>query len=176
MKNRFVHYTTALLSALLVITAMPLSAMSVGREGTPYMQDGIQWQPVYIKDDNGELNAALPGDPHSGFSDGWFWVASEYNGGIYDIKTPGAKFTPPKTLEVLLAQAQYLLPAGTTINVLESIQPAVRFVLECLIQEDGEAPRILRIYTTDKLLFVAAVQDEDLTLSEAFFKTINVIR
>ncbi|MFQ5729141.1 MAG: hypothetical protein ACE5GN_02120 [Waddliaceae bacterium] len=175
MKNRFVAYTTACFSVFLLLTAIPLSAITVGVEGQPFTQDGIQWQPVYIQDDDTDLQAALPGKPTTGMSKGWLWVASQFQGSIYEIKTPVWGYVPPATLDELLNQVQPLLPEGTSISTLESTQPAVKFVLECHIQQGGP-PRILRIYTTETRFYIALVQDGSFAFSDPFFGTINILK
>jgi hypothetical protein len=163
---------------LLVLSAFSMQsfALSIGRNGTAYEENGISWQPVQLNDNNQGFTAALPGQPRSGISTPWYFVYSKHQMTDYEIHTSASeRFLPPgseadflKSMENDIEENEYFVP-------ITAAAPEVLYAAEIYTndKQTGEMVKIWRQYwTADNRIYYAIVEGQNLSLAPEFFNKI----
>lgn len=151
-----------------------LSALSIGRDGDPYIQDGIEWQKVYYNDTDAGFTGILPGSPKSGMSNGYCYSTSQYNGVFYEFHTLlGRRYNPPKTEADFISQLNEAYGTEVSITPVSPTQKKVKYCAD-IICNDGK--KIVRIFWSQNCLYWAIVEGEDLSLAFFVFDSFQVTK
>ena len=160
-----------LILCLLAITG-PLSAMSLkmGRNGPPFTENGIQWQPVHYQESskNRYLAANLPGEPRTSLSSEGIFLNSNYENAFYQVQVLGDN--APKTIK----EAKELLEKTRDLQinkVRKSPQPNCNFAIEYQVKTDQSLIRGC-FFGTDSGAYLA-VSDGDNLIAKPFFESVK---
>jgi hypothetical protein len=160
-----------------VATTQSFAAMSIGRNGSPYVENGISWQPVQFTENNQGFTAAVPGQPKSGITTPWYFVYSNYEKTDYEIHTSAnERFLPPSSDADFLTTMEKLIDANEYFIPVEAAFPEVLYAAEVSTndQETGDLVKIWRLYwTADNRMYYAVVDGPDLSLAPEFFNKIT---
>lgn len=163
---------TALLTLCLLGTT-GLNALSIGREGAPFLQDDIEWQMVKYEHNDCGFVATLPGSPRSGIRNASVYTASTLNDTHYEVHTPFANLSAKPSLEDFVANVQRSLGEKASVNLLPSNQQAVIAIVEVIFHSES---KLMRMYYCDKNIYYAYATGEELSLAPAFFESITIIK
>jgi hypothetical protein len=160
---------------LAILTSMyvtPLLGMSIGREGTPYVKNGIEWQKVSYKNDDTGFTAAMPGTLGSGISNGDVFSYSHYQDVDYEINCSlNERYVLPKKEAQFMEQVSDVFESRALIIPIHSNQKKVKYIAELHFNEES---RVIRIYCSKNCLYWAHVEGEDLSLAPLFFDSIEI--
>lgn len=171
MKKFQIFIFTALLS--FTLTGF-LSAFSIGREGSPYVENGINWQGVCYKNNDAGFIASMPGSPTSGISGGDAYSYSNYKDVDYEIHTSlSTRYTPPKKEKDFIKQVQDAFIGEATVVPVSSNQSNVKYIAEIYFNEES---KIVRVYCSNNCLYWAIVDGNDLSLAFLFFDMIIITK
>lgn len=149
-----------------------LSALSIGREGDPYFENGIDWQKVCYKNENSGFEAVLPGSPSSGLSGKDVFTHSNYLDVDYEIHCSYAtSFIVPKTAKLFLQKIEEVFGHEAMVITLPSNQKKVKYIAEIYYNEEN---KVVRVFCSKNWLYWAIVQGEDLSLAPLFFESIKI--
>lgn len=173
-------FKRAAISMLLVFSAASapsFAAMSIGRNGSPYEENGISWQPVQFNENGQGFKAALPGQPKSGITGAWYFVYSNYEETDYEIHTScRARSLPPSSDADFLTYMEKEIDDNEYFVPVDAALPDVLYAAEISTnnKETGNLEKIYRLYwTADKRIYYAVVSGPNLSLAPDFFKTIT---
>lgn len=166
--------TLSTLILLGLISAQPLFAMSVGRDGAPYTENAVQWQPVKYEDRDTGFVAALPGEPKSGFSNGNVYAYSKFKQTSYEIHSSlNKRYQPPEEEKLFLDQIETAFSEEAQVKSISSEQSNILYIAEIHFKS---ADKIVRLYCSSNQLYWAIVAGDDLTLAPDFFETIQITK
>ena len=149
-----------------------LSALSIGRDGSSYVQDGIEWQKVCYKDSDAGFTGTLPGSPSSGISDGWAFSSSKYNGVLFEFHTElGAIYNPPETEKEFINGLYEVFGTKASISPISSPQKNVKYCAEMIFNNEN---KIGRVFCSENRLYWAIVDGADLSLAPFVFDSFQV--
>ena len=152
----------------------PLSALSIGRDGPSYIQDGIEWQNVYYKESDAGFTGTLPASPVSGISNGYVYCGSSYNNVFFEFQTPlEGKYHPPKTKQDFINECHEAFGAEASISYISPTQTKVKYCAD-IIFNDGN--KIVRLFSSKNRLYWAIVEGPDLSLAPFVFDSFQVTR
>lgn len=152
----------------------PLSAMSIGRDGPSYIQDGIEWQHVYYKDSDAGFTGTLPGSPMSGISNGCAYSGSEYNDVIFEFHTQlGEQYNPPKKEKDFINELYEAFGTEALISSVYSTQKRVKYCAD-IIFNDGN--KMIRVFCSKNRLYWAIIAGADLSLAPFVFESFQVTK
>ena len=93
--NKFKAFS--LLTIFSLALAGSLSALSIGRVGSSYEENGIVWQDVSYDNNDVGFVGSIPGSPKSGISSGYAFTYSRYLGVDYELNSEvNDRYTPPR--------------------------------------------------------------------------------
>lgn len=170
MKNVFLFILTLIFSLLGTET---LSAMSIGREGTSYFENDIEWQRVSYKDDDAGFEALIPGSPSSGISNGDVYTHSKYQNVRYEIHCRLNERYKPQKKEQNFIQKVAEAFEEALVEPIISDQKTVKYIAEIYYNEES---KIARVYCSKNCLYWAIVEGEDLSLAPIFFDSIEITK
>lgn len=167
------YFTFLTLSALLLTE--PLSAYSIGKEGNPFVSDGISWQKVYFDNDETGFTAVMPGSPVSGISQGFAYCYSDFEGVKYEIKISlNQKLVVPDSAESFLNELNQLFGAHCQINLLKNQDPNVKYTVELKLNSNDKIGRFL--VSHNNALYTALVAGDNLSFAEQFLESIVITK
>lgn len=153
---------------------LPLSALSIGRDGSSYIQDEIEWQDVSYKDTDAGFTGTLPGSPRSGLIDGCAYCMSDYNGTLFQFNTEiGVTYKPPKKEKDFIRQLSEAFGDDASISSISLSQKNVKYCAE-LNFHDGD--KIIRVYSSKNRLYFAIIEGEDLSLAPFVFDSFQITK
>ncbi len=163
-----------LISIVLLFSIQQLSAFSIGKEGQPYFENSIEWQPVKYDDDDAGFYMAFPEMPKCGLSNGDVYAYSKYKNVHYEMHTSlSGRFLPPKKEYDFMMLVNDAFAAEAEILVIPSSQKNVKYIAEIYWNKMG---KVVRLYCSSNQLYWVIVEGEDLTLAPLFFDTVNITK
>jgi len=166
--------TFSALILLGLISVQPLFAMSIGRDGAPYTENEVQWQPVKYEDRDTGFVAALPGEPRSGFSNGNVYAYSKFKQTAYEIHSSlNERYQPPKEEKLFLFDLEIAFSEEAEVELISSEQSNILYIAEIRFKS---ADKIARLYCSSNQLYWAIVAGDDLMLASDFFETIQITK
>lgn len=170
--NKFFVISVVLFS----FVASAAFAMSIGRDGPSFEENGIMWQPVKYEDGKSGFKAAFPGEPTSGISSPWNYIFSAYGTSHYEIhfhmqdrvKTPKNEKTFLKHIEESMSETDVLTP-------LDISSKFVIYAAEVTSYDSSKnLVKMYRVYLgKDNVLYFAIIEGQDFSLAAEFFNKIN---
>jgi len=159
---------------VLFLAINSLSAFSVGRDGDPYFEEAVSWQPVkYVNHDCG-YKAALPGDSRSCLANDLVYNYSEFEGTVYEIHTNlNGRYQPPKTEHEFLTQIEVAFGDIVEIQPILSNQRKVKYVVDLVWKEKN---KMARLFCSSNQLYWALIEGNDLSLAPFFFETVQITK
>jgi len=166
---------TAIFTAILFFALTGyLSALSIGREGPSYVENGVEWQKVCYENIDVGFIASIPGSPTSGISGAYAFTRSNYQDVGYVINSNlNERYTPPEEEIDFIQQIKNGFEGQATVLPIASNQKTVKYIAE-LYFNDGSV--IGRIYCSKNCLYFAIVKGKDLSLAPFFFDTIKITK
>lgn len=155
-----------------------LSAFSIGRMNQTYVANHVIWQKVHYEDEKGHMQAAIPGDPCSGFSNDYCFIYSDYGNSYYQIHlNPYLQFKAPAKVQEFLAMLNPL-PAHTKAYVVKPPKPHIRYAIELHTYNDAETQieKVMRVYATNSQVYYMYVLGSDLSIAYDFLNSIEIFK
>lgn len=180
MKNHFRQYKSLFLIFFLFFSAIsvPSFAMTIGRDGDPYEENGVLWQPVKFEENNRGFKAEFPGKPMSGISTPWYYISSSFGLSEYEIHTHMSdRYELPKNETQFNDILLTLVENNEMYTILKPSNHAVRYEAEVLTRDlnTGNHTKIWRLYwTSDERVYIAIVEG-DISSSAQFFNKIRFV-
>ncbi|WP_075883252.1 hypothetical protein [Candidatus Protochlamydia sp. W-9] len=168
--------TILLITVLAVVTALPLTALSMGRLGEPFEREGHTWQKVYYEDEKRSIQADLPGSPIAGFSNGVCYLYSQYQNVNYEVHlAPSEKFKAPKKMDEFIALFKNI--PNATIHPLVPDRRKVRYMVqvEQFNETKSNCLAVARIYATEDTLYYAIIEGNNFDLADSFFNSVKIL-
>ena len=161
MKN-FIN--TLLLAIALLGTPSIASALSMGRDGQPHVENEISWQPMHIEMNGHDAKFELPGKASAMMSNGSIFTQSKHEGLLYKVFYFDLKaLEHPETQEQFYdAVANAIKGSNLTITPISVKNPGVVYAAELLYANDQ--PILQRIYQTKDAIYSLVGSDNEITL------------
>lgn len=171
MKNVFLFIFAALFT---LASTETLSAMSIGRDGTSYFENDVEWQKVSYRNDDAGFEALIPGSPISGISNGDVYVHSKYQNVHYEIHCSlDERYKPQKKEQNFIQKVAEAFEEESTVEPIGSDQKTVKYIAEIY---HNEGNKITRVYCSKNCLYWAIVEGENLSLAPLFFDSIEITK
>lgn len=153
------------LACFLVATHLSAASLSMGRDGEPFTEEGIKWQPVHYSSDERYVKANLPGEPRSVMSSDGIYMYSNYDNAIYELQIQN--MFPEKPEE---GKKQLEKTSGLKVTkIVKAPQPGCLYAIEYQLKTDNSSLKG-RLFATKKGAYLALSNGE---VAEAFFESVK---
>lgn len=151
------------------------AALEFGRTGRSYTIEGNKWHDVQIKDESFFVTGSIPGSPKPEMKEGWINFESLYHNSYYSYQAslPSINYVVPKNEDELNRFYNYAALGGK-FEKFHSDKKNVKYAVQAnFMTKEGFHGR-MRIYTTDKNIYILTVVGYDLSLADNFFDSFDI--
>lgn len=148
--------------------------MSIGKQGTSYVQNDIPWQKITYENTDSGFMAALPGTVQVGTVNGEVFGFSRHQDVVYEIHTHmSQRYAPPSTEKAFLQELEKAFSKQATIAMTRPTQKRVKYSAELHFLTES---KVIQLYCSSNCLYWAIVEGKDLSLAPLFFESIQVTK
>ena len=170
--NKFKAFS--LLTIFSLALAGSLSALSIGRVGSSYEENGIVWQDVSYDNNDVGFVGSIPGSPKSGISSGYAFTYSRYLGVDYEINSEvNDRYTPPRKEKNFIQELEEDFGDEAKISPVPSSQGKVKYIAD---MHYNNGKKVVRVFCSKNCLYYAIVEGNDLSMAPSFFDSIEITK